>query len=179
MTDDDFLFDDILSNECHKKRRNSGRKGRKAENDLAKQLMARFPGKQFSRVVGSGNRGWQVQLSEQAKQVLTGDLTCPENFRFCIESKKGYAEIELCSIFVKNHPRLDGFLEQASLDAARVNRHPLVCWKKDRQPTLAILREADLGNHVHQFDRRMYYGEWVILAFDQLLTLPDRFFFGC
>jgi len=73
---DDFVIDD-MDGERPKKRPNSGRIGKGGERELAKMFTERFPNHTpFSRVLGSGNRIYQVQLSEEMKKMMAGDLVC-------------------------------------------------------------------------------------------------------
>jgi hypothetical protein len=109
--DEDFIVDDLLSNLNQKKKKiNSKDKGRRGENTVVKTLIARF-NKPFSRTIGSGNRGSQVNLTEEAKQIFTGDLICPHSFIFCVEIKHGYHEVlyllsflHLLSFYPENIP---------------------------------------------------------------------------
>ena len=108
--------------------------------------------------------------------VLTGDVVTPPNFRFCIESKHGYAEIDLCKALDGGQGVLDAFLRQAIKDAGRIQRLPMLCWKKDRMPWLAFLPTEHLPDH-GRFTYRLYYREWVAVALSELLKQPDEFFF--
>lgn len=171
MNDDDFFVEDILDNNVKKKKINSKDKGRRGESDLCKVLSARFVGMAgFNRVIGSGNAWSFANLTEQAKNVMTGDIVCPEGFKFSIECKYGYAQIDLSSSFHGNK-ELDKFLLQSEKDADRIHRKPMLCWKKPRQKWLAFVKE-DL-----QYKYKMTYREWSIVSLDTLLEEDDSFFF--
>lgn len=177
MSDDDFFIEDVIKNLGDKKKKiNSKDKGRRGESDLCKVLSARFKDKPgFFRTVGSGNRWYHATLTEQAKQVLTGDIVCAEGFAFSIECKYGYADIDLSSAFDNGSKQLDEFLAQAEKDANRVSKKPMLCWKKPRQGWLACLKSQDAP--CRDFNYKMYYREWVILSLTEILTEPDGFFF--
>ena len=140
--ENDFFIDDVLENleKSEKKRMNSKDKGRRGEADLCFTLKERFK-KPFSRVVSSGARISQVGLSEQAKLVLTGDIVVPERFRFSIECKYGYDDIDLSTSFDKGIIKIDNFLTQAKKDANGIGRSPMLCWRKPHQNWLAFLLE--------------------------------------
>ena len=55
-------------------------------------MLTDFFGCSFTRSIGSGNRWGQVVLSEQAKQVFSGDICVPEGFKWVIECKGGYED---------------------------------------------------------------------------------------
>lgn len=163
----------------------SGRKGKRVELDLIKSLNARFKDTldsrpaagRFSRSVGSGNRwGQRVHLSKAASDTYSGDIVCPEGFLFVLESKGGYNDIDLCTLFSGGQAELDGFLKQVTDDSARCGRKPLLLWKKDRKPRIAFLKASDLGDR--SFPCMMRYGEWAAISYDNLVSLDDPFFFS-
>jgi|LakMenEpi03Aug12_release.lakeMendotaPanAssembly.Ray.scaffolds.fasta_scaffold576038_2 hypothetical protein len=187
MEEEEFEIEDILKPKT--KRIKSGKKGKRVELDLVKKLndrfdsvLRRFPdwGK-FSRTIGSGNRwGQNVHLSKKAIDNYTGDLVCPENFKFVLESKGGYNEIDLCSSFDKGQAEIDKFLKQVKEDSKRTNRLPILLWKKDRKPRLAFMRKEDLPKEKYEnLDYYMRYRSWIIINFKDLLELEDTFFFNC
>lgn len=168
---EDFIMDDLKPK---KAKVNGKKKGSRVELELAKLLTAHF-GEPFSRSIGSGNRwGQKVQLTEQAKQVFTGDLVVPENFKFTIESKGGYDGIDLNSVFVSGNSELQEFMNQAMDDSKRCGRKPMLCWKRTRKPWLAFLLTKDLAGH--DFEYSIKYGPWTGVALDHLLKLDRSFF---
>lgn len=178
---DDIFVDDIFDNEGKPPRKNSGRKGKRGERGLCQLLSDRFKGQVFSRVIGSGAHGWRT-MSESTKKVLTGDIVAPDNFKFTIECKHGYVEIELCGALDNGNKKIDAFLYQANKDADRLGRRPLVCWKKDRQPWLVFIRKEDLPLsdttiRAKVWDYYITYGDWYALSLTSLLRMPDDFFF--
>lgn len=169
---DDFIVDDVLAKK--KKKVDGKKKGNRTELDLTKVLNNRF-GKGFSRSVGSGNRWGQVKyLPKHAQEVFSGDLIVPAGFKFVIESKGGYDNIDMTSIFVRGNSELDGFLEQVTKDSYRCKRKPMLCWKKTRKPWLAFVLTKDLVDY--EFKYKLYYGKWSVVALEHLLKLDDEFF---
>jgi hypothetical protein len=181
--DEELDVDDIFQKKPKKIK--SGIKGKRVELELVKNLNLRFAsilssnptwGK-FSRSVGSGNR-WgaqNVHLSHTAKNIYSGDIVCPDNFNFVLESKGGYNDIDLVSAFEGGHAELDEFLRQVTDDSTRCQRKPMLLWKKDRKPRLAFLRESDL---VDSFAYQMKYRDWKVVLYDDLMKFEDDFFFS-
>lgn len=187
MDNEEFELEDILKPKVKKIK--SGKKGKRVELDLVKKLNDRFNdilcknpdwGK-FSRTVGSGNRwGQNVHLSKKAIDSYSGDLVCPDNFRFVLESKGGYNEIDLCSAFDKGQSELDKFLKQVVDDSKRTNRLPLLFWKKDRKPRLVFIRKQDIITEFYEkLNYYMIYNNWVVINFEDFIKLDDQFFFSC
>lgn len=183
---EDLDIDDISKNVEKIKKIKSGAKGKSAERAIVHILNERFDallsshpawGK-FSRSVGSGNRwGQNVDLPKHAKDTFSGDLCVPQNFKWVIESKKGYNDIDLVSAFGGKCSGLDEFIEQVVADAERCGRHPMLLWKKDRKSILAVIKKFWLGPPV-EFKIHMIYNDWIIVSFDELIKImPDAFFF--
>ena len=171
---DDFIIDDILSNGEPKKKKNSKRKGKRGESDVCDLFIKRFPDQKFSRVIGSGAHAYRSNLTEAAKVIFTGDIVTPDNFRFCIEVKTGYPEIDLCSALDGGHTKIDAFLDQATKDAERIKKQPLMVWKKDRQPWIAFLKgEEAIGFYTYCLSYRGWYG----ISLTLLLEQPEPFWF--
>src|ERR1700730_5697038 len=143
---DDFFIDDLLKDrKKRKKRRADGKKkGNRCELELVKIFNQRF-GEGFSRSVGSGNRWGQVSfLPKHAQEVFSGDLIVPQGFKWALESKGGYQNIDINSVFVDGSKQLDEFLDQVTKDAERCGRKPMLCWKRDRKPWLAFVPTKEL-----------------------------------
>jgi hypothetical protein len=181
--EEDIDIDDIFQKKPKKIK--SGKKGKRVELELVKSLNERFSqvlasnldGGKFSRSIGSGNRwGQNVHLSRAATSLYSGDIVCPERFKFVLESKGGYNDIDLCSAFEEGQSELDEFLKQVSSDSERCKRKPLLFWKKDRKPRIAFIRSEDLGNV--SFEYVMKYREWTAVSYKDLMSLDDGFFFN-
>lgn len=184
--DDDIEIDNLLSGK--NKKIKSGKKGKRVELEVVKDLNNRFEsilnknsswGK-FSRTIGSGNRwGQNVYLSKSAMNNYSGDLVCPENFKFVLESKGGYNDIDLCSCFEKGCSELDSFLNQVSEDSKRTNRKPMLFWKKDRKPRLCFIKIKDIDEKLYiNFSFYMKYKKWIVINFKDLFSIGDEFFFS-
>lgn len=173
--DVDDLFDP--EKKKTKKKVDGGKKGKRAERELVKLFVARF-GEGFSRSLGSGNRWGQVKgLPKHAKDTLTGDLCCPKGFKWVLESKNGYDDIDLNLCMMKDSGQLNSFLDQVVKDGKRpgVNRKPMLLWKKTRRPWLAFVYHEELeGLH---FKYKFVYGKWTAVALEKLLELDDSFWF--
>lgn len=173
--EENYFVDDILDNKKRKKKVNGNKKGKRTELGVAKLLTERF-GQSFSRSVGSGNRWSQANLPQHAREVFSGDLVCPSNFLFSIESKGGYEdEIDLNSVLFEGNARLDSFLKQAEDDGERCGRKPLILWKRARKPWLSMLKTNDLPHLDWKY--RLIYKDWSMVSLDSLLALPDEFFY--
>ena len=185
--ENDVDIEDVLSNRNKKKKINCGRKGKRKEREIVEILNKRFEDilsknnkwGRFSRSVGSGNRsGQNVFLSNVAKKIFGSDITTPEGgFKFSIESKGGYNDIDLILCFSDGNKKLNGFLKQVSKDARQTHRKPLLLWKKDRKPILAFIKIHDLKGFNLKPKCAMKYKSWIIISLDDLLSLPDNFFF--
>jgi len=181
--EEDQEIEDIFKKK--KKKIKSGIKGKRVERGIVNELNERFKDLfkkkpeigRFSRSVGSGNR-WShnTYMSKASKDTYVGDITCPEGFKFVLESKGGYNTIDLCGAFLGSQREIDEFLKQVSDDSIRSGRMPLLFWKKDYKPRLAFLLKKDLGNH--QFEYIMNYGEWIVISYENLISLEDNFFFN-
>lgn len=179
---DDLDVENLLGEDQPKKKKiKSGLKGKSAEREICHLLNERFSkilsenpsGGAFSRSVGSGNRwGQKVILSDAAKQIYSGDITCPEKFLFVVESKKGYNDIDLCLVFLGKCPGLDAFLKQVEEDAERVKRLPILVWKKDRKPAIAFIKQTCLYQTTG-YTASIWFKDWLGLPFEELLAKTD------
>lgn len=174
---DDRFVEDILQNDKKKKKVNGKQKGNRTELNLCKMLTKHF-GEEFSRAPGSGARTSQIQyLPEHAKKTLTGDICVPEGFKWVIECKGGYEDdMNLVNVCDGNVARLDEFIEQVTKDAEYCGRQPLILWKRNRKPWIAIVKHQDYVKD--PCDNFIRYGDWVILNFEFLLeNTKKRFWF--
>lgn len=178
--EDDFQIEDILKRK--KKKINGSTKGKRSERSIVNIFNDRFSSHfaqhpdigKFSRSVGSGNRfGQKVTLSKNQTEVYTGDIIC-ETFKYVIENKSGY-DIDLFGIFKKGHKEIDGFLSQVSKDCERVNKKPLLIYKKDHKDRICFVKAKDLN--LKDFEYYIIYRDWVCLSLEKLLEMPDDFFF--
>ena len=110
------------------KRINGKKKGNRGELDCVNILKKRFPGKIFSRTMGSGNytggkNAYHAKtLTEEQILLFAGDIRCPKEFKFCIEHKF-YAKIDFYDLFNKSSD-LYKWYEQSETDAKLLNKFP-------------------------------------------------------
>lgn len=176
MDQDDLDIEDLLSKKS-KKKVNSGAKGKRAERGLVKILNERF-GNGFSRSIGSGNRWSQVShLPKHAQDTFSGDLVVPEHFKWVVESKHGYNEIDLNGALDGGNTQLDSFLAQSEDESKRTGRNPIMCWKKDRKPWIAFVRLTELSiiDAKGLSEYILLYRDWVALPLESLLKKQDEF----
>lgn len=181
MDDKDLQIENILDHNKKIKKKVDGKaKGDRTELNLCKLLGEHF-GAEFSRALGSGARIHQVHsLPEHAKKTLSGDICVPEKFKWVIESKGGYeGAMDLATALDGDGiNQLDKFIDQVSGDAEYTGRKPIICWKRNRKPWLACIREEDLPGlgFERKFPYRLYYREWIMVSLEKLLELTDRTF---
>ena len=80
-----------------KKKVNSKAKGSSFERQVAKILNDRLGTTEFSRTPGSGAFATTHSLPDHLK--IYGDLITPQNFKYCLECKKGYNNQNLYSLY--------------------------------------------------------------------------------
>ena len=119
-----------------KKKVNSRAKGSTFERQIAKLLNDRLNTTEFSRTPGSGAFATTHSLPDHLK--IYGDLITPQNFRYCIECKKGYNNQNLYSLFNKSS-EFWKFIEQCQKDSDKCSKLPMIIFKQDRQPTLLVI----------------------------------------
>ena len=156
------------------KRKNSRTKGNTFERQIAKILNDRFNTTEFSRSPGSGAFATTHSLPEHLK--IYGDLITPEKFKFCIECKKGYNNLNLYSLY-NNSSELWKFIEQSEKDSKKCSKLPMVIFKQDRQPVLAIIPKGIA------FEENIKYIEihknktYRVYLFDELIKCWDSMWF--
>ncbi|HUS48912.1 MAG TPA: hypothetical protein VMZ91_02000 [Candidatus Paceibacterota bacterium] len=156
-----------------KKRINSKKKGNRVELEFSKVLSDRF-NKTFKRVPMSGAWGTtnrDTDIREDAKEVLSGDLICPSNFRFSVECKSR-ADFNFWDILNEDtkHLEIDDWIWQAEQDASISNKEPLILIKiNNRKPFVLFPKKLHEG--------KILYVNYTIMRFDYFLQLEDEFFF--
>lgn len=188
IDNEDIEIDDIIKNLAQKKKKiNSGRKGKSGEREIVKILNSRFEkylssqpnSGSFSRSVGSGNRWSQAaNMPKHAQDTFTGDLVCPENFKYVLECKTGYNDVDLISCFSNKCAELDAFLKQVTDDSIRSKRLPMLIWKKNRKELVCFIKQTNIDLSKIENQNRLFYKDWVCLSFEFLLSFEDNFFFN-
>ena len=170
------MDDNYDINELRKKpkRKNSRTKGNTFERQVAKLLNDRFKTTEFSRSPGSGAFATTHSVPDHLK--IYGDLLTPQKFKFCIECKKGYNKQNLYSLY-NYSSEIWKFIEQSEKDSEKCSRLPMVIFKQDRQPTLAIIPswiqvEGEL-KYIEIHKNKTYR----VYLFDELLKCWDSMWF--
>ena len=156
------------------RRKNSRNKGNTFERNIAKLLNDRFKTEEFSRSPGSGAFATTHKVPDHLK--IYGDLLTPQKFKFCIECKKGYNNQNLYSLY-NYSSEIWKFIEQSEKDSEKCSRLPMVIFKQDRQPTLAIIPswiqvEGEL-KYIEIHKNKTYR----VYLFDELLKCWDSMWF--
>ena len=155
------------------KRKNSRTKGSTFERAIANILNERFSTNEFSRSPGSGAFATTHSLLEHLK--IHGDLITPKNFRFCIECKKGYNKENLYSLY-NNRSEFWKFIRQCEKDSRKSKKVPLVIFKQDRHPTLAIVPESVSYEAEFVVSVQHLGKKYFIYLFDEFIKQPDELF---
>ena len=116
-------------------------------------------------------------MTEEAKQVYSGDIVVPKGFKWVIECKGGYEDdMDAWHVVDGSLKKLDEFIKQVSHDAGYTGRKPIICWKRNRRPWLACIRWEDftpIGIET-LFPNRIQYvyqaaeEQWVIVSLEKL-----------
>lgn len=150
-----------------KKKKNSRAKGSTFERQIAKLLNEHLGTTEFSRTPGSGAFATTHSLPDHLK--IYGDLITPQNFRYCIECKKGYNNINLYSLY-NNSSEFWKFINQCQKDADKCGKLPLVIFKQDRQPTLAILPyDTSMSRSYSRIQVEDKTNKYAVYLFDELV----------
>lgn len=180
QSEDDFeglIVEGIsLEADIKKQKVNGKDKGNRTELNLCKLLTKHF-GEDFVRSVGSGNRWSQANLSETAKQVYSGDICVPEGFKWVIECKGGYEDdMHLENVCDGSMSRLDEFMSQVTKDAEYCGRKPIILWKRNRKPWIAMIKGEDAPVMTHWSKGYIVYQGWLISSFNELLEETKKEF---
>ena len=153
-----------------KKKVNSRTKGSTFERSIAAQLNDRFKTSDFSRTPGSGAFASTHKLPEHLK--IYGDLITPKNFKYCIECKKGYNKESLYSL-MNYSSDFWNFIDQCQKDSDRANKSPLIIFKQDRQPTLAIVPYDAGYTSSNYIELKRETRTYRMYLFDEILNEQD------
>ena len=153
-----------------KKRINSRTKGNTFERQIAKLLNNRFNTTEFSRTPGSGAFATTHTLPDYLK--IYGDLITPIKFKYCIECKKGYNKENLYSLYNYSSDTWK-FIDQCQKDSDKCDKIPMVIFKQDRHPTLAIV-PSNIPYQATNFIEIYKEGKvYRVYLFDDLLKEAD------
>ena len=153
-----------------KKKVNSRAKGSTFERQIAKLLNNRFNTTEFSRTPGSGAFATTHTLPDYLK--IYGDLITPIKFKYCIECKKGYNKENLYSLYNYSSDTWK-FIDQCQKDSDKCDKIPMVIFKQDRHPTLAIV-PSNIPYQATNFIEIYKEGKvYRVYLFDDLLKEAD------
>ena len=104
-------------------------------------------------------------------EVLSGDLICPKDFKFAVESKSRN-DFNFWDMLNEEtqHLEINDWIWQVEEDARVNERVPLLFIKiNNRKPFVLFPRKL--------FEGKIIYGEYTVMRFDYFLQFEDNFFF--
>ena len=164
---------DISKLRTKKKRVNSRTKGSSFERKIANQFNDTFNTKEFSRSPGSGAFATTHTLPDYLK--IYGDLITPKNFQYCIECKKGYNKQAVASL-LNDRSDFWVFMKKCEKDARACKKLPMLIFKQDRQPTLAVIKGRKWFSYSQDYEGLTDFikvKEYTIFKFDEILRSWD------
>ena len=180
-----------------KKKVNGCRKGKVAERDICHEMEIIFPGDIFRRVPSSGafmggfNFNKNMHINDEAKRTLTGDIITPTWMKFSIESKAYNDDPQFHKILNGEDKTLDKWIDQASGDAAKVDKKMLIIFRitSKRMGFVCLERQSFIDfiehrNSILPETSLVYKGKYIILEksvfmdnyFNKYKTVEDWFF---
>ena len=161
---------------------NSKNKGSAWEREVCKIFKRQWPGKDFMRVPSSGalmgksNKERHSVIDENVKEVLSGDIICPPNFRFSVECKC-YAGISFWDLFNESSD-LNSWIKQCSEDAAFANKLPMLIIKiNQHKPIVGInmtIDDFEVDNHAFEHRGFFFYPLEQLLGCDEALFFEEK-----
>lgn len=124
----------------------SKQKGNSYERLIASEFSERFNDTfkrvpQSGAIVGGQNRSKNLQLREDAQEILAGDIICPKWFPFSVETKN-YGEKQAPNFYTlleNDSSKLEEWLDQAKGDAEFAKKDYLILCKITRKSQYAIV----------------------------------------
>lgn len=125
-------------------RKNSRRKGNKAEREVCKWFK-QWTGYDFARVPSSGGLRWK-RVNDTVGDITCTDKTHGNKFPFTIESKS-YKTLDILPVVIGNKMKIEEFWEQAKADGIRGNKEPLLFMRYNgmKANTYFVLINEDTG----------------------------------
>jgi Holliday junction resolvase len=155
---------------------NSKNKGNRVERDAAKIFSERF-GETFRRVPSSGAHGTNlsnINIREDAKEILTGDLIVPKKFRFVIEVKSR-ADFNFWDLINRDTiNEIDDWISQAEREAFTANKKMLIIIKINNKKMFAVYKKEDISTFIDT--DLVYKNKYVFTRLDYFLELDDNYF---
>lgn len=163
-----------LKKKAGKKRLNSRAKGNRFENKISKILNERFNTKEFCRSPGSGAFATTHTLPEYLK--IYGDLITPEKFKYVIECKKGYNEVQICDL-LNPDSKVSDMIAQANRDSQKSSKKFFLIIGQDRKKPGIITNDFDLIVKGDRFSGESRGMPIVMYMLEDLLECKDSCFF--
>lgn len=117
------------------KRLNSKKKGNKWESDVVKLLKNKFPDKEFARTPGSGAFGTTHSLPKNL--LIYEDIIIPEDFRYLIECKAGYADLHFTDLFDRKSTLIN-WINKIQYKSNELGRDWLIMYKRNHKEPIVI-----------------------------------------
>jgi len=164
-----------------KKRVNGKSKGNNQERKIANLLSTRFQSQtgiisSFRRNPDSGSffGGSNKARTEtyDTDYAVFGDLICPRNFKFSIESKHYKSAPSFQSVVNHKVTQWDGWLVQAAQDAAQSKKQMCLIVKYNNVDEIVFL-DNQLPISVNHSKYQLYW----IYKLSDFLSCPDNYFF--
>lgn len=154
---------------------NSKTKGSSFEREICKLLSEHFKLPFVRNPNSFGSGAWSSSHKTEGLDLenISGDIITPKGFKFNLECKKGYGNLNITSLMEGLKEPIKSFVFQCNKDCLRTDKLPLVIWKPDRAPILAITL-AELIPKYEPF--RIYAEGYVILGLEALLQETDHKF---
>lgn len=161
---------------------NGKNKGNSYERKIANRLSERFKDytgieQSFRRNPDSGSFfGGQNQSRTETydtEYAVFGDLICPKTFNFSIECKNYKTPPSFNSIIKQDCKQIDGWIDQASQDAANAKKLFCLIIKYNNVQDVVVL--TDLFGHLTSIIK---YKQYHIVTLDDFLNQDDTYFFN-
>lgn len=152
---------------------NAKKKGNRNELYIANLLSERF-GKTFKRVPASGAHGTNLantDIREDAKEILSGDIICPSNFRFSVEVKSR-ANFNFWDLLNREDTEFDDWIKQAEQEAIISKKKFLLIVRANNRKPFAVVDKV-----VNEIWPGVIYKNYNIIRLDYILAFGDGFFF--
>lgn len=161
---------------------NGKAKGNTYERKIANRLSERFKDytgidQSFRRNPDSGSFfGGQNQARTETydtEYAIFGDLICPKSFNFSIECKNYKTPPSFSSIIKQDCKQIDGWIEQATQDAANAKKLMALIIKYNNVSDIIVL-----DNVFGTLKPLINYKKHLIVTLDDFLSQDDSYFFN-
>lgn len=156
----------------------SKNKGNRNELFIANLFTERF-GQVFKRVPMSGAIGTNLSESnirQDVKEILSGDIICPPNFRFNIEVKSRF-NFNFWNLLNKEDGDIDSWIKQAKKEAEISKKEFMLIIKINNKKPFVIIPFSNIVDTDFNKLNCLSYKNYIIIRLDYLLQFEDRFFF--